>query len=41
VAVRLFETGLVQVLVGVLGPVVVCVRVLVCDVVVHMCGVRM
>jgi hypothetical protein len=39
VAVRIFQTGLVQVLMSVLGPVVVGVAVLMCDVFVLMRGV--
>jgi hypothetical protein len=38
--VRVFQAGLVQVLMSVLGPVVVGVVVLMCDVVVLMRGVR-
>jgi hypothetical protein len=40
VAVNFLEAGLVHVLMGVLGPVVVCVAVLVLDVLVFMRGVR-
>ena len=41
VAVRVFETGLVHMLMGVLGSVLVGVGVLVGDMVMLMCGVRM
>jgi hypothetical protein len=40
VLMNLFEAGLVHVLMGVLGPVVVGVRVFVRDVLVFVCGVR-
>ena len=41
VAVHVFEAGLVHVLMGVLGPVLVGMRMLVCHMVVLMRGVRM